>query len=229
MIITCTSENGTKAKCTVTIAPFLIEANEVGVYVNGSYIEPRGVITIPVGEPVKLEAQPLPQKANSNNDVTWSYTGSSSYLSLTPDGEILGKVVRDELRINAYLPNGLRTMFTVNVKDISWNCYTGTKVPTYTYITGADEIDTWYSPTVHIYEYSSENDISKYHQALIDKGFTVCDYEVKDELSTTYYDIHQSGTLGDPNDRGKMLCKVSVDSESNHVRISFITRSSKNY
>ena len=116
VIITCTAENGTKAKCTVTIAPYLIEATWVGVYVNGEYIEPLGVITIPVGEPVKLEAQPLPQNANSNNEVTWSYTGSSSYLSLTPDGEILGKVVRDELRINACLPNGLRTLFYVNVK-----------------------------------------------------------------------------------------------------------------
>lgn len=181
--VTCKSDNGVKASCDIEVVPFVIEGNSVGVYVHGSYVSPGGTITIPLGEETQLEAKVLPEKANSNNDVTWSFTGLESYLSLSPDGKILGKTLKDELFINAYLPDGSRTRFTVKVQDFSWNNYSGTTIPTYTSVTGIElkKSDYLLNTMHYYYNYTSDNDVDKYHQALLNKGFTVCDYDYDDD------------------------------------------------
>lgn len=199
--VTCKSDNGTKASCDIEVVPFIIEGSSVGVYVHGNYVFPGGTIYIPLGEETQLEAKVLPEKANANNDVTWTFTGSDKFLSLSADGKILGKTLHDYLRIYAILPDGLKTQFDVVVGDFSWNTYFDTKTPTYTSVTGVEVKNKFFIGgdfETFNYEYTSDSDVSKYHRALLDKGFTVYDYEDSSDderkFIETYYDTKSTVT-----------------------------------
>lgn len=213
--VTCKSDNGVKASCDIEVVPFVIEGNAVGVYVHGSYVSPEGTIRIPLGEETQLEAKVLPEKANANNDVTWTFTGSDKFLSLSADGKILGKTLHDDLRINAILPDGSKTVFQVKVQDFSWDNYSGTTIPTYTSVTGVEmeSLDYQMNAMWYRYNYTSDNDVTKYHQALLNKGFTVCDYDYDDDdRKVTTYDTNSTDIYYRDNIRytGKIICQVIV-------------------
>lgn len=60
-------------------------------------------------------------------------------------------------------------------------------------------------------KYTSDSDVAKYHQALLNKGFTVYDYDDDDRKVTTYdtntTDIYYRGNI---RYTGKVICQVIV-------------------
>lgn len=114
--VICESSEGIKAECAITVTPAPIKATSVGINLNGQYIAPNGTIELSVGDKLKLNAKTLPENANTNIDVTWEFTGSSNYMTLSADGELVGNGVINDGRIRAKLPDGTSTEFKVVIK-----------------------------------------------------------------------------------------------------------------
>lgn len=114
--VICESSEGIKAECTITVTPAPIKATSVGINLNGQYIAPNGTIELSVGDKLKLNAKTLPENANTNTDVTWEFTGSSNYMTLSADGELVGNDVINNGKIRAKLPDGTSTEFKVVIK-----------------------------------------------------------------------------------------------------------------
>ncbi len=114
--ITCKTNDGIISECKITVTPAPIKATAVGIDIDGQYIAPYSTIELSVGDTIQLNAKVLPENANTNTDVTWIFTGSSEYLTLSPNGELKGNGVSSGCQIRAMLPDGTTTIFGVNIK-----------------------------------------------------------------------------------------------------------------